>query len=92
MFEGHQFIKLINDTWVLDLTEYTGYKVKVSQDNKVEEYKEAFTITVANNEVSIEKNMRVPIKVLREATNIIMKHQKEYEEFQQRRSFYVWAI
>lgn len=89
MFDGHQFIKLVNDNWVLDITEYIGYKVKVDKDGKVESYKEAFTIAVADNEVSVDKAMRVPIKVLREASNIVMKHQKEYEEFQQRRGFYV---
>lgn len=89
MFNGHQFIKLINDTWVLDVTEYVGYKVKINDNKEVVSYREAFTATVADNEVSFDKSIRVPVKVLREAANIIMKHQQEYEQFQRSKGFYV---
>ena len=89
MFEGHQFIKLLNDNWVLDITEFIGYKVKLGDNREVMSYKEAFPATVADNEVSFDKNIRVPIKVLKEAANIVLKYQQDYEKFQQRKGFYI---
>lgn len=71
MFKGHQFIKLTNENWVLDLTEYIGYKVKLNKNGSVNGYKEAFSATLIGNEVIFEKFTRVPLKVLREASNQI---------------------
>lgn len=71
MFEGHQFIKLLNDNWVLDLTEYQGYKVKTDSNGNVTGYKEAFDVIVIEDEIMFEKKMRVPLKILKEALNQI---------------------
>jgi len=76
MFQGHKFIKLINEDWVLDLTEYVGYKVKTNDDLEVIDYKQAFDAVVVGGEIIIEKYMRVPVKVLREAANFIRKYEK----------------
>lgn len=76
MFQGHQFVKLVNDNWVLDLTEYVGYKVKTNDNREVESYKQAFQANVVGEEIIFEKFTRVPLKILREASNFI----RDYEE------------
>lgn len=80
MFQGHKFVKLLNNTWVLDLTEFEGYKVKTDKKGNIEEYKSAFTAVVEGDEVSFEKRMRVPLKVLKEATLQILKYHSEVED------------
>lgn len=80
MFKGHQFIKLLNDNWILDLTEYQGYKVKLDNDNNVIGYKEAFTVEVIGDEIMFNKTTRVPLKVLKEASNQIRIYEKEIGE------------
>lgn len=77
MFKGHQFIKLLNDNWVLDLTEYQGYKVKLDSDNNVVSYKEAFTVEVIGDEIIFNKTTRIPLKVLKEAANQIRIYESE---------------
>lgn len=77
MFKGHQFVKLINDNWVLDLTEYQGYKVKLDDNNKVISYKEAFTAELIEDEIIFTKTTRVPLKVLKEAANQIRIYEEE---------------
>lgn len=80
MFKGHQFVKLLNDNWALDLTEYQGYKVKLDKDNNVVGYKEAFTAEVIGDEIMFNKTTRVPLKVLKEASNQIRFYEKEFGE------------
>lgn len=80
MFKGHQFVKLINENWVLDLTEYIGYKVKLDKDGNVDSYKQAFKATSFGEEIELEKNMRVPIKVLKEAANYIRNYEVDTDE------------
>mgnify|MGYP006939713376 FL=1 len=80
MFKGHQFIKLLNDNWILDLTEYQGYKVKLDDNNNVIGYKEAFTVEVIGDEIMFNKTTRVPLKVLKEASNQIRIYEKEIGE------------
>lgn len=80
MFKGHQFIKLLNDNWILDLTEYQGYKVKLDNNNNVIGYKEAFTVEVIGDEIMFNKTTRVPLKVLKEASNQIRIYEKEIGE------------
>lgn len=77
MFKGHQFIKLLNDNWVFDLTEYQGYKVKLDGNNNVIGYKEAFTAEVVEDEIIFNKTTRVPLKVLKEAYNQIRIYEAE---------------
>lgn len=77
MFKGHQFIKLLSNDWVFDLTEYQGYKVKLDDNNKVVSYKEAFSVEVVGDEIIFSKTTRVPLKVLREASNQIRKYESE---------------
>lgn len=71
MFEEHQFIKLINNNWVFDLTEFIGYKVKLDKDDNVISYKEAFQVLTVGEELIFEKFIRVPLKILKEASNQI---------------------
>jgi hypothetical protein len=80
MFKGHQFIKLLNDNWVLDLTEYQGYKVKLDSDNNAISYKEAFTVEVVGDEIMFNKKTRVPLKVLKEASNQIRMYEEELDD------------
>ena len=77
MFQGHQFIKLLNENWVLDLTEYIGYKVKLDENMNVDSYKQAFQATAIEDEIMFEKFTRVPIKVLKEAANVIRCYQND---------------
>lgn len=76
MFKGHQFVKLVNDNWVLDLTEYIGYKVKVNDKREVESYRKAFEVTHDVDDLVFEKFIRVPIKVLKEASATIREHEQ----------------
>lgn len=76
MFKGHQFVKLLNDNWVLDLTDYQGYKVKVDKEGNVKGYKEAFTVNIVEDEIMFEKQTRLPLKVLKEAANYIREYEK----------------
>lgn len=82
MFKGHQFVKLLNDTWVFDLTEYVGYKVKVNDNGEVLNYKEAFEAKVVGDEIILNKFMRVPMKVLKEASNQIKIYEKIYGDLE----------
>jgi hypothetical protein len=80
MFKGHQFVRLVNNNWVLDLTEFEGYKVKLNDKLEVESYKEAFKASVMDNEVEFEKYIKVPLKVLKEAASQILDYIKDFED------------
>ena len=80
MFKGHQFIKLIDNNWVFDLTEFIGYKVKVDDSGNVVSYKEAFEAEAIEDEIIFNKLTRVPLKVLKEASNQIRLYMKDFEE------------
>lgn len=78
MYEGHQFIKVCNDNWVFDITEFIGYKVQLSRDKKtVKGYKKAFTAIDMDKQIIFEKHMGVPAKVLKETVDVIEKYEKE---------------
>lgn len=77
MFQGHQFIRICNDSWVFDLTEYVGYKVKLDSDGNVINYKEAYEVIVINDEIIFNKIIRTPLKVLKETLNVIEKYAEE---------------
>lgn len=79
MFKGHQFIKLVNENWVLDLTEYVGYKVKLNDNKEVDSYKEAFQVITIGEEIMFDKKIRVPLKILKEASNQIRYYQDDTE-------------
>mgnify|MGYP000941603742 CR=1 FL=1 len=77
MFEGHQLYK-IDDEWVFNLTEFTGYRVNVNkEDNTVISYDKAFRLIKTLNDYSYDKYMSVPIGVLRKSINIVENYQKE---------------
>jgi uncharacterized lipoprotein YajG len=80
MFKGHQFVKLLSDKWVLDLTEYQGYKVNTNSKGEVTSYTEAFEIRVEGSNIAFDKQTRVPLKVLKEAANQIIEYQAEIGE------------
>lgn len=67
IFQGHTLIKLINNTWVLDLDTLIGYRVTLNKDGAIERYKEAFRVKIESGEVYIEKETKIPVKVLKEA-------------------------
>ena len=73
MFLGHNFRKLINDNWVIDLTEFYGYKVSSSEINnkKVIRYTRVFKVSIVDGKVTFEKYARVPLKVLKEAKVVV---------------------
>jgi len=77
MFKGHQFVKIYNDNWVFDVTEYKGYKVKLGSNGEIQDYREAYRALINNNELTFEKYMVVPIKVLKETVNFIKAYNKE---------------
>lgn len=79
MFQGHNFVKLVTDNWVFDLTEFTGYKVKLNSNREVESYKEAFSATYTENGVEFDKYMHIPLKVLKEAANVILNYLEDIE-------------
>lgn len=70
MFKGHKFVKLVNQDWVLDITEFVGYKVE-SMNGKVKSYTKAFSVIQQDNEFKYIKFMQIPAKVLKEA-NIVL--------------------
>lgn len=74
MFEGHQFVKLISDDWVLDLTEFTGYHVYTDKTGKVKTYTKAFVARLNNSRVEFDKYCGIPLKILREASSVIIKY------------------
>lgn len=77
MFQGHQFVKLLNENWVFDLTEYIGYKVNVNEQKEVTSYKQAFQASYMGEEIVFEKFTRVPIKILKEAANVIRAYEED---------------
>ena len=77
MFQGHQMIKLCNDKWVFDLTEYIGYHVQLNKKGDVTGYKVAFRASYYDGEVVFEKEMRVSVKVLKEAASLIREYESE---------------
>lgn len=78
MYEGHQFMKICNDNWVFDITEFIGYKVMLDKDKKtVKSYKMAFTAIDMDKQIIFEKHIGVPAKVLKETVDIIKKYEKE---------------
>lgn len=79
VFKGHQIVKLINDNWVFDFTDYVGYHVDV-EDNKIKNIKVAFTTTIVDDIITFDKKCRVPVKVLKEANRQIQLYQTDMEE------------
>ena len=77
MFKGHQFIQLVNENWVFDLTEFVGYKVKLNNEGEVVSYKEAFQVLTVSDEIIFDKHIRVPLKILKEASNQIKLYWEE---------------
>lgn len=80
MFKGHHFIKLVNENWVFDLTEFVGYKVKVDNDGNVSSYREAFQALTVGDEIIFNKFTRVPLKILKEASKQIRDYMDETED------------
>lgn len=78
MYDGHQFVKICDDTWVFDITEFIGYKVILDKYKKqVKSYKQAFTAIDMDKQIIFEKHIGVPAKVLKETVNVIEKYEKE---------------
>ena len=76
MYDGHQFVK-IDNTWVFDLTEYKGYKVKAN-NGKIESYTKAFSaIEIDNNMYYFEKYIEVSLSILKKALKIINKNNED---------------
>lgn len=81
LFKGHKFVKLVNDNWVLDLTDFMGYKVETDNNNgSVVGYTQAFKIMEHNGAIEIDKYIRIPIKILKEASNQVSAYLKDFED------------
>jgi hypothetical protein len=79
MFRGHKFIRLINNSWVLDITEFVGYSVEVGKNEEVIGYQEAFKVRKEDGEVEFDKFIDIPVIVLKEAANQIKLYSEEFE-------------
>ena len=72
MFKGHKFLKLVNENWVLDLTEFFCYKVSLNNKHEVISYMRAFKVHInEHDEVEFEKYINVPVKILKEAKKVV---------------------
>lgn len=80
MFKGHQIVKLINNNWVFDFTEFIGYSIKTDSNGNIKSYKEAFSAHFNGTDITFDKKCRVPLKVLKEASNQILKYQSNMVE------------
>jgi hypothetical protein len=83
--KGHTLIKLINDNWVLDITECVGYYVTTSQKSspdKIQTITKAFEIRITDEDIIIDKFMDVPLRILIEAREQVEKELKESEILQ----------
>ena len=78
MYEGHHFVKICNEQWVFDITEFIGYKVVLEKDKKtIKEFKPAFTVIKDHTQYIFEKHISVPVRVLKESLSVIEKYEKE---------------
>jgi hypothetical protein len=83
--KGHTLIKLINDNWVLDITECVGYYVTISNKSspdKIQTITKAFEIRITDGDIIIDKFMDVPLRILIEAREQVEKELKESEILQ----------
>ena len=72
MFTGHNFVKVVNNEWVFDITEFVGYKVEFDSSGKVTGYKKAFKAECkGNSEISIERYEEIPVKVINQVKSLI---------------------
>ncbi len=76
MFKGHEFVKLLNNNWVLDITEFMGYHIKSKKNGEIIDYQLAFVVKIENGDINFDKRMKVPVKVLKEAKNFIEEYSK----------------
>lgn len=68
MFKGHQFVKLINDNWILDLTEFKGYEVNLDKNGEILSVRHSFSLIVNEGNINLEKEKGlIPVKIIREA-------------------------
>lgn len=75
MFKGHQFVKLINDSWILDLTEFKGYEVNLDSNGKIVSFRQRFSVNVENGNISLKREMgAIPVKIIKEAINQVRNH------------------
>lgn len=77
MFTGHHLVKICNGDWVFDMTEFKGYKVKLDTDGSVKDYKLAFDADMYADKIEFNKYMKVPVKVIRESSDVIWNYNKE---------------
>lgn len=70
-FTGHKLI-IINKSWCFDITEFIGYKTKVS-DNNVTEYTKAFVVqnNIDNLTFIKEIGIVIPAYILKKVEKII---------------------
>ena len=71
MFTGHDFIKLCNDKWVFDFTEYRGYRVELDRHGRVVSRKCVFDIIDNGDRVIAIRRDKVPVGVIREALSYV---------------------
>ena len=76
-FTGHKLV-IINRSWVFDMTEFKGYRTKVSK-GVVIDYKMAFSVTEGSDgKLDFEKfDIQVPTYVLKSVEKIIKNYREE---------------
>ena len=81
-FQGHQFVKIVNDNWVLDLTEYVGYYVELNRKKEVKGHHKVFEVVNENGEwciddVNTSYDKKIPIRVKKEVIALVNKIEAE---------------
>lgn len=76
-FKGHTTIYLLNDNWFFDMTEFICYKVDRLDNGDIKSYKEAFRVRIENNIITFDKNIRIPLKILKEAKKQVTDYYKK---------------
>lgn len=72
MFKGHNFVKLICDNWVFDMTEFIGYKVIFDKKGNIQKYTKAFEVSRnEDNEIQVKRFENIPVKVIKEVNNLV---------------------
>ena len=78
-FDGHEIVKL-SDTWVLDLSTFTGYNIELNNSGRVTKFRRAFKVEDKDHNKKFKYTYyvdKVSIGVLRKTERTIIKYYKE---------------
>ncbi|MEM4385945.1 MAG: hypothetical protein QXD03_05300 [Candidatus Anstonellales archaeon] len=73
-FDGHKVI-IIDNEWMLDVTEFIGYKIDYDDEGKIKSAIKAYTISIdrENNKIEFKRHIKVPTKIIMRSAGIIYK-------------------